>query len=73
MHKTVYTLMTFLFVGTIFAQGLEEFPITKQWLAKIESLAPSAPRVKGRYQKDSGIFTAYRILPLDHFRITTKC
>ncbi|MCM4152714.1 ThuA domain-containing protein [Arenibacter sp. N53] len=51
MNKTVYTLMTFLFVGTIFAQGLEEFPITEQWLAKIESLAPSAPRVEAETKK----------------------
>jgi len=43
--------MTFLFVGTIFAQGLEKFPITEQWLAKIESLAPSAPRIKTNTKK----------------------
>ena len=51
MNKAVYTLLTFLYVGTIFAQGLEEFPITDQWLAKIESLAPSAPRVKADVKK----------------------
>ena len=51
MNKAVYTLLTFLYVGTIFAQGLEEFPITDQWLAKIESFAPSEPRVKADVKK----------------------
>lgn len=51
MNKAVYTLMTFLFVGTIFAQSLEDFPITDQWLAKIEALAPSSTSVKADVKK----------------------
>ena len=51
MNKTIYCLLTFLFVGTVFAQGLEEFPITEQWLSKIESLAPSAPRIPAETKK----------------------
>ena len=51
MNKVAYTLITLLFVGTISAQGLKEFPITEQWLTKIESLAPSAPRVKAEIKK----------------------
>jgi uncharacterized protein len=51
MNKTVYSLFTFLFVGTIFAQSLEEIPIDDQWLAKIESLAPTAPRVAAETKK----------------------
>jgi len=51
MNKVIFTLLSLLFVGTISAQGLQEFPITEQWLAKIESLAPTAPRVKSDVKK----------------------
>lgn len=51
MNKVIFTLLSLLFVGTISAQGLQEFPITEQWLAKIESLAPTAPRVKADVKK----------------------
>ncbi|MCM4162517.1 MULTISPECIES: ThuA domain-containing protein [unclassified Arenibacter] len=51
MNKVAYTLITFLFIGTLSAQGLQEFPISEQWLAKITSLAPTAPRVKADVKK----------------------
>lgn len=51
MKKTVCTLIIFLFVGSIFAQGLEKFPVSEKWLAKIESLAPSSARIQAAAKK----------------------
>jgi len=51
MKKTVCTLIIFLFVGSIFAQGLEKFPVSEKWLAKIESLAPSSARIQAAVKK----------------------
>ncbi|MCM4167684.1 hypothetical protein KCTC52924_00802 [Arenibacter antarcticus] len=51
MKKTILSSLTLLFIGTIWAQSIESFPVTDQWLAKIESSAPSAPRVKANTKK----------------------
>ena len=51
MKKTVSTLTFLLFVSSIFAQGLKEFPVTEKWLDKIESLAPSSARIQASVKK----------------------
>jgi type 1 glutamine amidotransferase len=51
MKKTVSALIFFLFIGSVFAQGLKEFPVNEKWLEKIESLAPSSPRIQASVKK----------------------
>jgi len=46
MNKIVSTFLILLFAGTINAQGQQPFDIDDEWLAKIESIAPSKPTVK---------------------------
>ncbi|HLT51674.1 MAG TPA: ThuA domain-containing protein [Arenibacter sp.] len=40
-----------LFPISLSAQQLDEFPISNEWLAKMEAMAPSAPRVKASPKK----------------------
>ncbi len=51
MKKTIYTLLFFLFTGSIFAQSQKDFPVTEEWLEKIESLAPSDTRIQASVKK----------------------
>ncbi len=51
MKKTIYTLLFFLFTGSIFAQGQKDFPVTEEWLEKIESLAPADTRIQASVKK----------------------
>ncbi|NHE56607.1 ThuA domain-containing protein [Cyclobacterium plantarum] len=51
MKKTIYTLLFFLFTGSIFAQSMKDFPVSEEWLDKIESLAPSDTRVEASVKK----------------------
>jgi len=51
MKKIIYTLLFFLFSVSIFAQGLKDFPISEEWLEKIESLTPSKARVQAPVKK----------------------
>ena len=46
IKKTIYTLIFFLFTGSIFAQGQKDFPVSEEWLDKIESLVPSDTRIQ---------------------------
>ncbi|WP_162418655.1 ThuA domain-containing protein [Cyclobacterium roseum] len=51
MNKTIYTLLFFLFTGSMFAQSQKDFPVTEEWLEKIESLAPSDTRIQASVKK----------------------
>ena len=51
MKKAACTFIILLFNVSIFSQSLESFPVDAKWLAKIESLAPSALRVKTSVKK----------------------
>ncbi|MBD3631094.1 ThuA domain-containing protein [Cyclobacterium sp.] len=51
MKKTIYTFLFFLFTGSIFAQSMKDFPVSEEWLEKIESLAPSDTRVEASVKK----------------------
>lgn len=51
MKKTIYTLLFFLFTGSMFAQSQKDFPVTEEWLEKIESLAPSDIRIQASVKK----------------------
>ncbi|MEX2566404.1 MAG: ThuA domain-containing protein [Cyclobacteriaceae bacterium] len=51
MKKIIYTSIFFLFAGSIFAQSLKDFPVSEEWLAKIETLAPSNTRVQASVKK----------------------
>ncbi|WP_150451888.1 ThuA domain-containing protein [Arenibacter lacus] len=51
MKKTIITCLCALLTGSFWAQSLESFPVTDEWLAKIESIAPSSPRVKASTKK----------------------
>ncbi len=46
MNKILSTLIILLFTGSIYAQGQQPFDIDDEWLAKIESIAPSKPTIK---------------------------
>ncbi|WP_163379777.1 ThuA domain-containing protein [Cyclobacterium sp. SYSU L10401] len=51
MKKIIYTLLFFLFTGSMFAQSQKDFPVTEEWLEKIEALVPSEPRVQAPVRK----------------------
>lgn len=51
MKKTIYTLIFVLFTGSMFAQSQKDFPVTEEWLEKIEALVPSEPRVQAPVRK----------------------
>ncbi|WP_339924527.1 ThuA domain-containing protein [uncultured Cyclobacterium sp.] len=51
MKKSVFTLIIILFAKSIFAQSIEKFPVSENWLEEIESLAPSSARVKATVKK----------------------
>ncbi len=66
MKKTITAL--FLFVsGFIFAQQIEEFKITEEWLAKIEQMAPSETTVKNVSKKKVLVFS--KATGFDHWTI----
>ncbi|MUH37970.1 ThuA domain-containing protein [Zobellia amurskyensis] len=66
MKKTITAL--FLFVsGFIFAQQIEEFKITEEWLAKIEQMAPSETTVKNVSKKKILVFS--KATGFDHWTI----
>lgn len=45
MKKSIYTLFLFLIAGGLFAQSMKDFPVSEEWLEKIEALAPSETRI----------------------------
>lgn len=51
MKKTILNSLTLLFIGSVWAQSLESFPVTDEWLAKIEAIAPSEARVSAKTKK----------------------
>ncbi len=51
MRKIITPIIILLFSITACAQSLEQFPVNDDWLAKIESLAPSTPRIKAEKRK----------------------
>ncbi|WKX75099.1 ThuA domain-containing protein [Zobellia laminariae] len=66
MKNTITSL--FLFVsGFIFAQQIEEFKITEEWLAKIEQMAPSETTVKNVSKKKILVFS--KATGFDHWTI----
>ena len=66
MKNTITAL--FLFVsGFIFAQQIEEFKITEEWLAKIEQMAPSETTVKNVSKKKVLVFS--KATGFDHWTI----
>ena len=66
MKNTITAL--FLFVsGFIFAQQIEEFKITEEWLAKIEQMAPSETTVKNVSKKKILVFS--KATGFDHWTI----
>lgn len=66
MKNTITSL--FLFVsGFIFAQQMEEFKITEEWLAKIEQMAPSETTVKNVSKKKVLVFS--KATGFDHWTI----
>ena len=66
MKKNITVL--FLFVtSSIFAQQVEKFQITEEWLAKIEQMAPSETTVKNVTKKNILVFS--KATGFDHWTI----
>ncbi|XOV94716.1 MAG: ThuA domain-containing protein [Bacteroidota bacterium] len=51
MKKVTFPIILFLFVISLNAQSFQPIPIDSAWLAKIESIAPSSPRIKAEKRK----------------------
>lgn len=59
MKHPFFTAFSLLFYGTTIAQELKPFPVTQNWLSKIEALAPSSPRIAVKKQKKVLIFSLH--------------
>jgi uncharacterized protein len=46
MNKTIQIFILFIFSGSVLAQSQKDFPVTEEWLEKIEALVPSNARVQ---------------------------
>ncbi len=57
MKNSILSGLIFFTIGIISAQQLEPFEITDAWLAKIDSLAPTAPRIKNVDKKKILVFS----------------
>ncbi len=67
MSKIKISIVLLLFCVTVNAQQLEPIEITEEWLAKIESLAPSEPTVKNVAKKNILVFS--KATGFDHWTI----
>ncbi len=67
MQKIVRTFFLFLIIWNGNAQDLEVLEVTEAWLAKIDSLAPAAPRIKNTIKKKILVFS--KATGFDHWCI----
>ncbi|SHN10387.1 Type 1 glutamine amidotransferase (GATase1) [Cyclobacterium lianum] len=51
MKKVIYTLVIICLSCSTFAQSMKDFPVSEEWLEKIESLAPADTRVDAPLRK----------------------
>ena len=67
LRYSLKALMVILFTHIGIAQNLEPFDITPEWLAKIDSLAPSEPTIKTADKREILVFS--RATGFDHWTI----
>lgn len=76
MKKLFLPLICFLCLGNCFAQDLEAFEFTKDWLKKIEAMAPPKPSIAIKEKRNILIFslhTGFQHWTIPHTEAVVAC
>jgi type 1 glutamine amidotransferase len=76
MQRFLLPIFVFIFIGAAYAQDLEAFPLTAEWLDKIEKLAPDTMTVQMDRKKNIlifSLFTGFEHWTIPHTEAVVNC
>ncbi|MCJ7465098.1 MAG: ThuA domain-containing protein [Maribacter sp.] len=76
MQRFLLPIFAFIFIGGAFAQDAAAFPLTDEWLGKIEKLAPDTTTVHMERKKNIlifSLFTGFEHWTIPHTEAVIKC